>query len=243
MTPIDSLSKGLTVTGVSWRALYLFAGKPRRNDIGHYVRAMANDFGITNFQFIEVDILRGGSEHDLTSRVHQEAICKAIENGYANSVFMSPPCETFSRVRYSNRRGPPPVRSSAYPWGFPWLSQDMAGAVEQANSLLKLCIRVLKCSSEAFATAILEHPEDLGATSEGIPASIWQLPEIRNLDCSLDGSITGPFHSWAVMQCDFGADYAKPTRFITNYSFKHPEQPEPKKAYLGKLSRESSCID
>ena len=57
--------------------------------------------------------------------------------------------------------------------------------------------------------AIKEHPADLGRTSTGRPASIWQLPRMRALIQS--GFITFAFH-----QCFFDAELAKPTRFMTN---------------------------
>ena len=56
-----------------------------------------------------------------------------------------------------------------------------------------------------------EHPEDLGKTAAGdIPASIWQLPLIREL-----AELTSAA-SWAIHQCVYGASTSKPTRLMSN---------------------------
>ena len=59
---------------------------------------------------------------------------------------------------------------------------------------------------------VLEHPEDLGKTTNGgEPASIWQLPEIRT---AFDGT---PFVTVAGHQCQFpGVDRKKPTRLLSD---------------------------
>ena len=57
--------------------------------------------------------------------------------------------------------------------------------------------------------AALEYPEDFSRAAMGDPASIFQLQETRKL--GENGFITFVFH-----QCRFGADYAKPMRFVTN---------------------------
>ena len=59
--------------------------------------------------------------------------------------------------------------------------------------------------------ALLEHPEDLGATHRGHPASIWQLEETRK---ALGDP--GEFTTVAGHQCQFGVDYAKPTRLLSD---------------------------
>eukprot|EP00973_Karenia_brevis_P090192 12401390-Karenia_brevis.AAC.1 len=53
---------------------------------------------------------------------------------------------------------------------------------------------------------LLEHPEDLGDTKTGSPASIWQLQRVRDLQ--LKGSL---IYSGVMHQCHFGAPTSKPT--------------------------------
>ena len=55
-----------------------------------------------------------------------------------------------------------------------------------------------------------EFPEDLGATSTGVPASIWQMEAFFVL-ISNPGVLT-----FALFQCEFGGKSAKPTRLITD---------------------------
>ena len=56
-----------------------------------------------------------------------------------------------------------------------------------------------------------EHPEDLGTTPRGCPASVWQLQQVRKAYSEF------PCTTAAGYQCQFdGVDYAKPTRILTN---------------------------
>ena len=116
----------------------------------------------------------------------------------------SPPCETFSRVRHRHP-GPKPLRSSSYPRGFPWLSQQHSLQVE--HYFVDQTVTACQLAWQYF----LEHPEDLGVTPDKeIPASIWQWPSVRELQVSTR-AIT-----FAIFQCSFEAATSKPTRFLTN---------------------------
>ena len=55
-----------------------------------------------------------------------------------------------------------------------------------------------------------EFPEDLGATSTGVPASIWQMDAFFSLLAN-PGVMT-----MALFQCEFGGSSPKPTRLITD---------------------------
>ena len=56
-----------------------------------------------------------------------------------------------------------------------------------------------------------EHPEDLGTTPRGCPASVWQLQQVRKAYAEF------PCTTAAGYQCQFdGVDYAKPTRILTD---------------------------
>ena len=58
---------------------------------------------------------------------------------------------------------------------------------------------------------LIEHPEDLGSTKNGVPASIWQLVEIRRLQ-----DLNSAMVSVAGHQCQFEVDYSKPTRLCSD---------------------------
>ena len=156
----------------------------------------------------EFDILRS-SEHDLSNAVLWDKIKALLSQGNA-VLLMSPPCDTWSRVRHA-RPGPPPLRSLAHPWGFPWLADKHREAVESANTLIKFCCELAVFAHSHQVPFIMEHPEDLGLAQDGVrPASIWQLDIVQDLVPSCN-SIT-----FAFFQCAYGAASAKPTRLISN---------------------------
>ncbi|CAE7290582.1 unnamed protein product [Symbiodinium sp. CCMP2592] len=122
----------------------------------------------------------------------------------------SPPLETMSRARHK-RPGPAPLRSEAWPTGFPWLSDDNRIKVEKANSLFQRCVEAASACASAGGCFVLESPEDLGATKDGErPASFWQLPQVRDLQVQHNAT------TWAYFRCAFGAPTAKPSRFLCN---------------------------
>ena len=61
-----------------------------------------------------------------------------------------------------------------------------------------------------LAVCLWEHPEDLGRARNGTPASVWQLEALRKV-AKKRGMDTIAFH-----QCTYGADYPKPTRFLSD---------------------------
>ncbi|CAE7267906.1 FCPC [Symbiodinium sp. CCMP2592] len=89
--------------------------------------------------------------------------------------------------------------------------------VEQANYFLDQTVTACQLAWQY----VLEHPEDLGATPDHeLPASIWQLPALRELQVSTQ-AIT-----FAFFQCSFEAPTSKPTRLLTNLQA-FVEQPPP----------------
>ncbi|CAE7293449.1 FCPC [Symbiodinium sp. CCMP2592] len=89
--------------------------------------------------------------------------------------------------------------------------------VEQANYFLDQTVTACQLAWQY----VLEHPEDLGATPDHeLPASIWQLPALRELQVSTQ-AIT-----FAFFQCSFEAPTSKPTRLLTNLRA-FVEQPSP----------------
>ena len=126
----------------------------------------------------------------------------------------SPACNTFSRAVWSDEVSPHPLRDCNHPWGFPWLGRKDREKCEQANAMVTFSLAVLEAALAANhrgldVGAAMEHPEDLGQTVRGRPASIWQLPRTRAL-------AKGGFFTFAFYQCSFGAELAKPTRLLTN---------------------------
>ena len=158
-----------------------------------------------------MDIERSESD-DLSRDQLWEEIFAEIKDGKYDVLIMSPPCGTWSRVRFQWQLhpGPRPQRNKSWPWGFPWLSSAQRKKVDLANYFVSQTIRAAHLASEVGAFFLIEHPEDLGTVNGESPASIWQLDEMRDLQIATNAT------TWAIFQCGFGADTSKPTRFLSS---------------------------
>ena len=106
--------------------------------------------------------------------------------------------------------GPRPLRDASWPRGRPDLTEAERDKVNKANILTDFAIQALRAAAERNVLALLEFPEDLGKTAKGTPASIWRVPEMREL--SSLGLVRGAIfqNRWAPVP------YAKPTGLITD---------------------------
>ena len=159
----------------------------------------------------EVDIERS-SDDDLTKSQLWDELLEQIRSNQFDVVFMSPPCNTWSRVRFQWQRhpGPRPVRNAVWPLGFPWLNAKQREIVEFANYFVQQTIQACRAAASVGSYFLVEHPEDLGAVGHERPASVWQLDEMRQM--VVDTKAT----TWAVFQCQYGGLSPKPTRFVSN---------------------------
>lgn len=203
------------------RLLYLFAGAPRDTSVVRRLRLLASEKG-WGVSALEVDIKRG-VEFDLTSDSLRDSLLRRLRKGEFHVVLCTPPCSTWTRVRCANMRGPPPLRSSDFLWGFPWLKGRLATDVALGNSLVHLAIDVWEVVAQVPITSdgywvfmFGEHPEDLGLVVREedrlhmIPASIWQLSRVQ----SLPSLSAGRIHTVAINQCCWGTPWRKPTRLL-----------------------------
>ena len=156
----------------------------------------------------EVDIERSNQD-DLSLASLWDELFRLIAQGEFDAVVISPPCNSFSRARQTYP-GPRPVRSAAHPWGFPWLSNANREFVECHNFFIRKTIQLCHHAYDNSTRFLVERPEDLGAVRGERLASIWQLPEIRNLVYHTGAA------TWAIHQCEYGATTLKPTRFISD---------------------------
>ena len=129
--------------------------------------------------------------------------------GSLTSLLCHPPCSTWSRAVWANRLGPKPVRSREFPFGFPWLKAELKEKADLGTTLVMRCIEALELAP-GETVCLWEHPEDLGRARNGTPASMWQLEALRKV-AKKRGMDTIAFH-----QCTYGADYPKPTRFLSD---------------------------
>ena len=207
--------------GFTLRVLYLFAGEERKTSVASYLRALTEKKG-WRLEIEEVDIRRS-PQQDLSVTDFQDRIIARVSSGEFHAVICTPPCSTWTRVRMANLRGPPPLRSREYPWGFPWVSNRHKHQLELGNELVRFAIRVWAAAANRHTaqdgTQIFvfgEHPEDLGAVIREedrlllIPSSIWQLPEVRSLI-----STSSSLQTVAINQCCWGAPWRKPTRLVS----------------------------
>lgn len=129
----------------------------------------------------------------------------------------SPPCGTWSRANWANDDGPKPCRNRRHPWGIPHQKVVAQRRADSGNAFIHVSIRALLAAQSAKRRGlrircVLEHPEYLGRMSQGEPASIWQLPELRAAFGELRLSLLLGGH-----QCQFpGVDRKKPTRLMSD---------------------------
>ena len=192
--------------------LYLFAGAKRQRDIAAFVKILAEADFQEQVHLIEFDIARCTTQ-DLSKVQLQNEIKQAIQDGFIHMVILSPPCSSWSRALFNQVvRGPRPLRSERHPWGLPWLSGLKKALIDKANVLTKFALEVAKMCSISGVAFILERPEDLGRYKTGArPASIWQLPELRELSEKF-GAVRRVLH-----QRHWGAASPKPTAFIATF--------------------------
>ena len=131
-------------------------------------------------EVIEADLVND-PEEDLTLEARQQFWLQRIEAQEFHFILVTPPCSTFSRVRMSNRRGPPPLRCRDHPRRFLWASNKHKAEIECGNIMVDFMIKVIQLAStlSPMPAVFTEHPEDLGATvreeDQAVlhPASIW----------------------------------------------------------------------
>lgn len=127
-------------------------------------------------------------EDDLSLQSKQEEILRRIEAREFDAVICTPPCSTWTRVRAANMRGPPPIRDSKYPWGYPWVKKKFEEELKLGNVLVIFTIKVVETAKKVMVFILVEHPEDLGTVvreeDKAVlrPAAIWQLQEVRGLE-------------------------------------------------------------
>ncbi|CAE7262448.1 unnamed protein product [Symbiodinium sp. CCMP2456] len=179
-------------------------GVSRRADLKSCLADACHAAGLT-FRCHEVDIQRDEAQ-DVLSDSFWLRLLNQVRRHEFTIIFMSPPCSTFSRATFSNRSGPPPLRNSDWPEGFPWLSGTLKAKAEAGTMLVRRALSLATLASSENIPWLLEHPEFLGATDAGTPASIWMWEEAVQV-FQATRATTVAFH-----QCAYGADHRKPTR-------------------------------
>ncbi len=139
---------------------------------------------------------------------------QAIPGQGLHAVLVSAVLPTWSRLPHCDPTGPPPVRSRAWPWGFPWLDIELRAKADKDNvnvhALLNLLNRSL--ANEPQTPIILAAPEDLGRVRRSFPASLWQLRGLR------DAARAHHCYRSAFHQCQFGHEnFSRPTGVLSSF--------------------------
>ena len=111
-----------------------FAGVKHKASVAEELEKLCakEDMGLVIY---EVDVLIGGSEHDLLDRVKQDAWLARIEDVDFDVILLSPPCGTWSRANWADDDCPKPCRNRKHPWGIPHMrAADQIALHRETNS-------------------------------------------------------------------------------------------------------------
>ena len=194
------------------RILYVFSGKNRKGSVSHWCKKLAKRLSIT----VEVEMIdiKVKPHYDLTKESVRRLLIQKLQTRSYHVVIFSPPCSTFSRAPWSNRKGPRPVRSFVFPKGLQRLTWHERNKANWGNTLKDFTFQMIQVAIDQQVPLILfENPEDLGALQHGPfegqrPASMWQSEQFEALIDS------GQIYTVAFYQQDFGTEYLKPTRLM-----------------------------
>lgn len=221
--------------------LYIFSGKSRKGSVSHWCSKLSKRHSrAVKVEMVDIKV----TPHiDLTQKSNRDKILQKMKDKNYNVIIFSPPCSTFSRAPWSNRKGPRPVRSFVQPRGLTRLSWTERKKAEWGNTLKEFTFEAIALALQLDVDMILfENPEDLGAMQSGPyegqrPASMWQ-------DVGFEHMVqTGLVQTVGFYQQDFGTDYLKPTRLLLKGFDMHDSfaqgQPEfdDQGRYLGPLQK------
>ena len=192
------------------RVAYVFAGHRRRADVRAHLEALSVKHGF-ELDMHEVDLVRG-EDQDVLDESFWGELLQFLRSFRPFCIIATPPCSTYSRARHLYKRipGPRPIRSREHPEGFPWLNAKKLQQAAQGTAFANKTWELADLAYELDAAFLSEFPEDLGKTDTGIPASLWQMQKIS--DCLARKNMK----TFALFQCEFGAQTPKPTRFLSD---------------------------
>ena len=198
--------------------LYIFAGEQRQSDVGDCLKTLCKGQNYV-VKCDNIDLLRDAS-HDVLAPELQDDLRNRLKSKVYDVLVITPPCNTHSRARSANSNGPPPVRSKAWPLGFPWLRGKHLASVKLANALMEFTWELCLLAHSVHVPWLSEHPEDLEVTPSGDnPASFWATAQTLELAhaCSAETA--------AFFQCPWGAATSKPTRVLGTLRLRSPTPP------------------
>ena len=121
---------------------------------------------------MEVDIAHG-PQFDLSSRRIQQEIFQLLQSKAVKYVWMGTPCNSWSRARRWDGRGPGPLRDDAAGLlGLPNLSGSDQRKVELGNALMRFSAKIFRMCMSLNIPVVLENPHT---------SRLWLAPPIRHL--------------------------------------------------------------
>ena len=146
---------------------------------------------------------------DLTQQWVQDLIVKEITLGRISGIHLGPPCGTASKARNipikrklvkKGAPNPQPLRSSAYPLGFPWLKGLNKVKVQAANCLYEFSANLVLLCEKHDVLFTVENPEN---------SLMWETPFFKPL--------LQRFYFHVIDACEYGSEHKKSTAFLANF--------------------------
>ena len=139
---------------------------------GHFSRAVRRR--LKRIFCVEVDNCHG-PQFDLTVAKIQKEILHLIATKQVAYVWLGTPCNSWSRARRWDGRGPGPLRDDHhFLMGLTGLSERDQLKVKIGNSLMKISAKIFRCCIQHNVPVALENPHT---------SRLWLAPPIRHLLC------------------------------------------------------------
>lgn len=205
----DALSEergtlGREVDAKDFRSWHLDRGRHRGgfgleifSGSGHFSRAIRRK--LKSVCAFEIDSCYG-PQFDLTKPKIQKEIVKLIKSGLVQYVWLGTPCNSWSRARRNDGRGPGPLRDDTTGlMGLPNLSEKDNIKVAIGNSLMKFSAYIFRLCVQLHIPVALENPHT---------SRLWLTPQLRHL-------LNHKYCNWGFTDfCQDGTMWRKRTRIL-----------------------------
>ena len=143
---------------------------------------------------------QNGKKGDILHKATFKDLARLASSPNCIGLWCGMPCETFSAVRRSNKKGPPPLRE----WNNPMkpldnLTNDQWNQFTTANRILNAMVKLIKTCTRHNTRWYIEN---------GIESDLWRCAPIKEL-MEMKDARTSQFD-----YCQYGTPYMKPTRIL-----------------------------
>ena len=140
--------------------LYLFAGPRRPGDVQEHLEAYMSAYQLP-LLMLSVDLATNPS-WDLSWGPTRAIILGVTLDCLLDGILTSPPCSTWSLLRF-RPGGPPPLRTrDKFAWGLPILSGPHKDRVAEASVLAAGAVACVEAIAKVTGVGLLEHLDDPG---------------------------------------------------------------------------------